>query len=152
MADKALKIEEFLTQAAESEGVEIVDVQHVKENGTWVARIFIDKEGGVTMSDCEKMSRLFGALLDESDILSDSYVLEISSPGFDRALKNEKSFKRFAGSKARIQSFEPINNQKNFSGIILSCEDGKVKIEDVTKGKVEIELKNIRKANLETDI
>jgi len=152
MPDKACEIETLLAPSAQNEGIEIVDVQYVKENGSWTARIFIDKESGVTMDDCETMSRLFGTLLDEKDIISDSYVLEISSPGLNRVLKSEKDFKRFTGSKARIQTFSPINNQRNFLGTLVSCGNGKVKIDDVTKGEVEIEINGIRKANIEADI
>ncbi len=151
---KAQKIEDLLAPVAASEKIEIVDVQYVKEAGDWVARIFIDKDGGVTINDCENISYIFSTFLDESDsdILKDSYVLEISSPGFNRVLKNEKSFRRFMGSKTRIQTFKPINNQRNFLGTLLNFEDGKIKIDDVINGIVEIEFSDIKKANIETDI
>ncbi|MCL2335265.1 MAG: ribosome maturation factor RimP [Endomicrobia bacterium] len=152
MANITQKIEELLAPSAQTAGIEIVDVQYVKESGSWVARIFIDKDGGVTMDDCENMSRLFSSVLDEKDIIGDSYVLEISSPGIDRVLKSEKDFKRFAGRKARIQTLSPINNQRNFLGMIISSSGGNVKIDDVTKGNVEIEIADIKKANLEADI
>ncbi|OEG71033.1 ribosome maturation factor RimP [Candidatus Endomicrobiellum trichonymphae] len=151
---KAQKIEDLLAPVAASEKIEIVDVQYVKEAGDWVARIFIDKDGGVTINDCENISCIFSAFLDESDsdILKDSYVLEISSPGFNRVLKNEKNFRRFVGSKTRIQTFKPINNQRNFLGTLLNFEDGKIKIDDAINGIVEIEFSDIKKANIETDI
>ncbi len=152
MTNKAKEIEDLLTPAAVSYGMEIVDVQYVKEDGSWIARVFIDKDGGIMMSDCEEMSNIFGAVLDEADILNDSYVLEISSPGLNRALKNEKAFKRFLGSKVKIQTFNPINNQKNFLGELLAFDCGKVTLDDVTKGKVIIDFTDIKKANLETDI
>ncbi|MCL2390720.1 MAG: ribosome maturation factor RimP [Endomicrobia bacterium] len=151
MADiqnKIKEIENLLGPVAEREKIEIVDVQYLKENGGWTLRIFIDKENGVNMDDCAQASRIFEVFLDESDILKDSYVLEISSPGIDRVLKSEKDFKRFNGYKIKVRAFDPINNQKNFLGEILSCENGKVKINDVTKGEVEIEMLNIKKANL----
>lgn len=149
---KTKALEELLTPAAEAENIEIIDVQYLKENGNWVARVFIDKKNGITMGDCERMSYVFGDMLDASDILNESYVLEVSSPGINRALKKEKDFKNFVGSKARIQTFNAINNQRNFLGEILSAKDGKIKINDVTKGEVEIELADIKKANLEADI
>ncbi|MCL1972425.1 MAG: ribosome maturation factor RimP [Endomicrobia bacterium] len=152
MMSKTKALEELLTPAAEAENIEIIDVQYLKENGNWVARVFIDKKNGITMGDCERMSYVFGDMLDASDILNESYVLEVSSPGINRALKKEKDFKNFVGSKARIQTFNAINNQRNFLGEILSAKDGKIKINDVTKGEVEIELADIKKANLEADI
>jgi ribosome maturation factor RimP len=148
--NKAVEIENLIESVAIKENYELVDVQYVKENGDWIVRIFIDKDGGVTMSDCEKISLLLGTILDESDILKDSYVLEVSSPGLNRALKKEESFKRFIGTKIRLQTFKTINNQKNFLGNLLDFKDGKVKIEDVTNGIVEINFLDIKKANVET--
>jgi ribosome maturation factor RimP len=148
---KAKEIENLLEPIAVKENYELVDVEYVKENGGWVARVFIDKNGGVTMSDCEKMSMLFSTLLDESDILKDSYILEISSPGLNRVLKKEESFKRFIGSKIRLQTLEPINNQRNFLGSLLDFKDGKIKVDDVTNGIVEIKFLDIKKANVETE-
>ncbi|MDR3256818.1 MAG: ribosome maturation factor RimP [Endomicrobium sp.] len=147
--NKAQEIEDFLTPVATREKVEIVDVQYVKENGDWVVRVFIDKDNGITMSECENMSHIFGAFLDESDILKESYVLEISSPGFNRVLKKEETFKHFIGSKVKIHTFNAINNQKNFLGTLLDFKDGKAKINDVTNGTIEIEFLNIKKANVE---
>jgi ribosome maturation factor RimP len=152
MISKTKAIEEILIPAAESENIEIVDVQYLKENGSRVARIFIDKKGGVTIDDCEKMSYLFGDVMDASGILSESYVLEVSSPGINRALRKEKDFKRFTGEKVRLQTFTPLNNQRNFLGKIISYKDGKIKIDDVTKGEVEIDFSDVKKANLEADI
>ncbi|MDR2351303.1 MAG: ribosome maturation factor RimP [Endomicrobium sp.] len=149
---KSKEIEGLLEPIAIKEGYELVDVQYTKETcGDWIARIFIDKDGGVAMSDCEKMSMLFGTILDESSILKDSYVLEISSPGLNRVLKKEESFKRFIGSKIRLQTVEPINNQKNFLGNLLECKDGKIKIDDVSNGIFEINFLDIKRANVETE-
>jgi ribosome maturation factor RimP len=150
--NKVQKIESLLENIAAQEKIELVDVEYVKENGDWIVRIFIDKDSAVTMSDCENVSRLFGAVLRESDILNDFDVLEISSPGLNRVLKKEESFKRFIGSNVRIQTFEPINNQKNFLGKLLDFKDGKIKIDDVTNAVAQIDFLNVKKANIETDI
>ncbi|MDR1663192.1 MAG: ribosome maturation factor RimP [Endomicrobium sp.] len=147
---KAKEIESLLEPIAIKKGYELVDVQYAKENADWTVRIFIDKDGGVAMSDCEKMSVLFGAVLDGSNILKSSYILEISSPGLNRVLKKEESFKRFIGSKIRLQTVEPINNQKNFLGNLLDCKDGKIKIADVSNGIFEIKFLDIKKVNVET--
>lgn len=152
MINKAKEVEDFLTQITEAENLEIVDVQYLKESGHRVLRVFIDKAGGITMDDCEKMSYVIGDALDSSDILTESYVLEISSPGINRVIKKEKDFKRFVGKKIRLQTFTMLNNQKNFLGKLLYIETGKVKVDDVTKGEVEIDFSDIKKANLEEDI
>lgn len=149
---KAQELKDLLAPVAARAKIEIIDVHYVKEAGDWIARIFIDKDGGVTVNDCRNISCIFGVFLDESSILEDSYVLEVSSPGFNRVLKNEKNFRRFMGSKTRIQTFKPINNQRNFLGTLLSFEDGRIKIDDMISGVVEIEFSDIKKANIETDI
>ncbi|MCL2144391.1 MAG: ribosome maturation factor RimP [Endomicrobia bacterium] len=152
MISKTKAIEELLIPAADDRNMEIIDVQYLRENGNWVARVFIDKKDGISIDDCEKMSRIFGDILDANDTLNESYVLEVSSPGVNRALRKEKDFKNFTGSKARIQTFNAVNNQRNFLGEILYFKDGKIKINDVTKGEVEIDFSDIKKANLEADI
>jgi ribosome maturation factor RimP len=149
---KEQEVESLLLPVAEKEKIEIIDINCVKENNNKIVRIFIDKDNGVTMSDCENMSRIFSAALDKSDILTDSYILEVSSPGLNRVLKKEENFKRFKGSKVRIQTFNSINNQKNFLGVLLDFNNGKVKISDVTNGIIEIDFSDIKKANIETDI
>lgn len=150
--NKVNNIESLLSEVSTKNNIEIVDVQYIKENGDWVLRIFIDKDSGVTMSDCEKFSYIFNEILDKSNILQDSYILEVSSPGLNRVLKQEKSFKRFIGSKVRIQTHVSINNQKNFLGPLLSFNNGVVTINDVTNGVVNINFSDIKKANLETEI
>jgi ribosome maturation factor RimP len=149
---KSVEIENLLLPAAVKDNMEIVDVQYVKENGDWILRVFIDKSGGVTIDDCEKASRSFSVVLDGSDMLKDSYILEVSSPGINRILKKESDFERFIGSKARIQTFNPINNQKNFLGVIAAFKDGEVVVDDATSGFVKIDFLDIKKANLAEDI
>ncbi|MDR1122899.1 MAG: ribosome maturation factor RimP [Endomicrobium sp.] len=149
---KTKKIENLLESIAIKKGYEIVDVQYVKESCDWIVRVFIDKKnGGVTVSDCEKMSMFFGVVLDESDILKNPYTLEISSPGLNRVLKKEENFKRFIGSKIKLQTVDPISNQKNFLGNLLDCKDGKIKIDDVSNGIFEINFLDIKKASVETE-
>ncbi|MDR3048739.1 MAG: ribosome maturation factor RimP [Elusimicrobiota bacterium] len=149
---KALEIEEYLSKNLKNEEIEITDIEYVKENGNWVLRIFIDKNGGVNMNDCEKASLKFSAELDESGILNEPYILEVSSPGIDRALKKEKDFKRFVGSQVRLQTITPIDNQRNFLGVLLSFENNIIKINDVTNGIKEMNFSGIRKANIEPNI
>ncbi|MDR0618029.1 MAG: ribosome maturation factor RimP [Endomicrobium sp.] len=150
--NKVNDIESLFSEVSIKNNIEIVDVEYIKENGGWILRIFIDKDSGVTMSDCEKFSYIFSEILDKSNILQDSYVLEVSSPGLNRVLKQEKSFKRFIGSKVRIQTHVSINNQKNFLGQLLNFDNGTVSINDVTNGVVNINFSDVKKANLETEI
>ena len=91
------KTEAILTPIVESRGFELVDVEYVKEAGTWYLRGYIDKPGGITVNDCEDVSRAFSDILDEQDFIEDSYIMEISSPGLDRPLKKDKDFERNMG-------------------------------------------------------
>jgi ribosome maturation factor RimP len=145
-------IEALLNPVVEQKKMELVDLQFTSEHGKKVLRVFLDKEGGFSLSDCEKMSMALGDLLDEKDVIKGAYALEISSPGLDRVLKKEKDFVRFAGKKAKINVFAPINGQRNFLGNIISCGSGKVKIEDVTGKTVEIPLDNMAIARLEPEL
>jgi ribosome maturation factor RimP len=118
-----------------------------------VLRVFLDQPGGIRLSDCEKMSDKIGAVLDEKDVLAGAYVLEISSPGLDRVLKNEKDFARFKGQKARITVYAPIEGQRHFLGEIIATEKDAVTIQDVSMEKtVRIEMDKIAQARLEPDI
>ena len=89
-------VETLLEPCLEKEGIELVDVEYVRERD-WILRIFIDKEGGVDLNDCQHISEEAGALLDEKDLIAGNYLLEVSSPGIDRILKKDKDFRRFAG-------------------------------------------------------
>ncbi|MDR2708447.1 MAG: ribosome maturation factor RimP [Elusimicrobiota bacterium] len=151
MANKAKEIENLLSALSQNEGFELVDIEYVREDGKRVVRIYIDNEKGITVDDCEKMSRIFSKVLDQTDIVDESYILEISSPGLYRTLKKEKDYLRFIGKKARIQTFVAYNGQRNFLGTLMSFSDGIVKIKDETNGDFEIEYSNIRKANLEPE-
>jgi ribosome maturation factor RimP len=150
--NKIKKLENLLNPVAEKENVEITDIEYVKEDGAWILRIFIDKENGVNMNDCERVSRAVSAILDDNEILQDSYILEVSSPGLDRIIKKEKDFKRFMGCKIRLQTFETVNGQKNFLGEIINFENNKLTINDVTKGAADIDFSQIKRANLEPDV
>jgi len=146
------EIERIIDPLVAAEKMEIVDVQYASEHGRKVLRIFLDKEGGFGLSDCTKMSEKIGNLLDQSNAVPDSYVLEISSPGLDRALKKEKDFVKFIGRKARVSVYAPIDGQRNFVGAILTAGNGSVTIDDVTGKKVSLALDIIAKARLEPEL
>lgn len=109
-------------------GFELVDVEYVKEAGTWYLRLYIDKEGGVTIDDCETVSREFSDKLDEEDFIQDAYIMEVSSPGLGRPLKKEKDYKRSLGKEIEIRTYRPIDKQKEFFGILTVYDEKQVTI------------------------
>lgn len=106
------RAEELLLPLVEAQNFELVDVEYVKEAGSWYLRAYIDKEGGITVDDCEVISRAFSDKLDEEDFIEDSYILEVSSPGLGRPLKKEKDFVRSMGKELEIRTYRPIDRQK----------------------------------------
>lgn len=123
------KTEEILQPIVDANGFELVDVEYVKEGGTWYLRAYIDKPGGITVDDCELVSRAANDILDEKDFVEDSYVFEVSSPGLGRPLKKEKDFVRSIGEEVEIRTFRPINRQKEFVGILNAYDKEAVTIE-----------------------
>lgn len=127
------KVETWLLPLLEKNRFELVDVEYVREAGIWYLRAYIDKEGGITVDDCEVVSRELGDWLDKEDFIEDSYILEVSSPGLGRPLKKEKDFARSLGKDVEVRLYRPINKQKEFTGtlkaydadtVTLSMEDG----------------------------
>lgn len=112
------KTEELVLPLVEANHFELVDVEYVKEAGTWYLRIYIDKEGGININDCELVSRAFSDILDKEDYIEDAYILEVSSPGLGRPLKKEKDFQRNLGEEVEVRTYKPINKQKEFIGLL----------------------------------
>ena len=123
------RAEALLAPIVEANGVELVDVEYVKEAGNWYLRGYIDKEGGITVNDCEAVSRAFSDKLDENDFIQDSYIMEISSPGLDRPLKKEKDFARSMGKLEEIRTYRPIEKQKEFCGTLTAYDNISVTFE-----------------------
>lgn len=123
------KTEEILLPIVEEYGFELVDVEYVKEGGTWYLRTYIDKEGGISIDDCEKVSRRLSDILDEKDYIDDTYIMEVSSPGLGRPLKKEKDFKRSLGKEVDIRTYHMIDKQKEFTGILKDYDKDTVTIE-----------------------
>src|SRR5699024_545367 len=124
------KAEALLAPIVEEAGFELVDVEYVKEGGNWYLRGYIDKTGGITVNDCEAVSRIFSDRLDEDDFIEDSYIMEISSPGLDRPLKKDKDFARSMGKAVEIRTYRPIDRQKEFSGVLTAYDDNSVTIDE----------------------
>jgi len=114
---------------------ELVDVEYVKEGGTWYLRAYIDKEGGITVNDCEAVAREMNEILDREDFVEDSYVFEVSSPGLGRPLKKEKDYIRSMGKEVEIRTYRAINREKEFYGILSAYDENTVtiKTEDGTE-------------------
>lgn len=120
------EIETLVTPLIEQEGAELVDLQWRREGHQWVLRLFLDKPNGITLDDCAHFSDRVGALLDEGDKITQSYVLEISSPGLDRVIKKDKDFARFAGAAVKLRIKIADAGQRRFSGILKGLSGGKV--------------------------
>ena len=112
------RTEELLLPIIEEKQFELVDVEYLKEGSNWYLRAYIDKEGGITVDDCELVSRTLSDILDKEDFISDAYILEVSSPGLGRPLKKEKDFQRSLGKEVEIHLYKPLNKQKEYIGIL----------------------------------
>jgi ribosome maturation factor RimP len=121
--------EELLSPIIEANHFELVDVEYIKEGSNQYLRVFIDKEGGINIDDCELVSRAFGDLLDEKDFIGESYILEVSSPGLGRPLKKDKDFARSMGEKVEIRLFKAIQKRKEFTGFLKAYDGHTVTIE-----------------------
>ena len=108
------KTEELILPILDEFHFELVDVEYVKEGGTWYLRAYIDKEGGITVNDCEDVSRKMNEILDREDYIDGSYIFEVSSPGLGRPLKKEKDYIRSMGKRLEIRTYRPINHEKEF--------------------------------------
>lgn len=123
-------VEEFAQPITDDLNYELVDVEFVKEAGNWYLRIYIDKDGGITIDDCQAVSERISDILDEKDPIPESYILEVSSPGLTRPLKKEKDFKRYIDHEVEISLFRELNGSKKFEGILKGIdEEGNVKLQ-----------------------
>lgn len=113
----------------ESAGCRLWDVEYVKEAGSWFLRVYIDKEGGVSIDDCEAVSRPLSDLLDQADPIEGSYTFEVSSAGADRALKKPEHFAAFLGAEVEVKLYRPREGRKEFVGVLKGYEDGTVTLD-----------------------
>ncbi len=153
MAGDADRIRQLLDPILKSMGLDLWDLEFQKQGPKWLLRVYIDREigGGVTLSDCERVSRDLGAALDVEDIIQHAYTLEVSSPGLYRALTKPEHFIRFEGSHVRLKTFQPVNGQKVFHGKLLGLADTDVKIELESGEVLSIPFSNITKTSLEVE-
>lgn len=120
------KTEKLILPVLEELGIELYDIDYEKEGGEYFLRVYIDKEGGVTIDDCVNVSRAFDAVLDREDYISDPYTFEVSSPGLGRPLKKEKDYVRNIGKRIEIKTFQKVDGCKEFTGILTDYADGTV--------------------------
>jgi ribosome maturation factor RimP len=141
-------------RVAQSNGVEIVEVEFRGGGKSRMLRIYIDKPAGVTHTDCEALSREVSAILDVEDAVpGGQYILEVSSPGLDRKLLKPADYERFAGQRVKFQTREPVDGTRHFEGCLQGLLDGRVAVElpgsrKAPARRVEFELTNVEKANL----
>lgn len=145
------KTEEILLPIVQEHAFELVDVEYVKEGGSWYLRAYIDKEGGIAIDDCEVVSRAFSEILDQKDFIEDAYILEVSSPGLGRPLKKEKDFVRSMGEEVEIRTYRAFNKQKEFVGILCAYDKESVTIELEDKEEMKFEKSDIALIRLAFD-
>ena len=123
------QVEALVTPIIEENRFELVDVEYVKEAGTYYLRVYVDKERGITIDDCEVVSRALSDKLDEKDLIEESYILEVSSPGLGRPLKKERDFARSIGKEVEIRLYKPLNHEKEYTGVLKAYDAQGVMIE-----------------------
>jgi len=153
-ADRS-KTEQVVWQLAEPFciqcGCELIDVEFQKEGGEWYLRLFIDREPPVDHQLCEDVSRLVSDALDEADPISQSYYLEVSSPGIERPLKRQEDFQRYAGEDIAVRLYAPWEGRKELFGVLAGMENGELLLREGEK-EIRIPLEQIAKAHLKADI
>ena len=172
MALDVERVREIAARVAASNGLEVLDIEFLGGGKARMLRVFLDKPAagtdplaGVTHGDCANFSREFGTILDVEDVMPGSYTLEVSSPGLDRKLVKAADFTRFTGSRIKLTTRQPVNNNRNFEGRLESFQDGRLtldlsvashksrkKMGDAAGQKIEIEFANVEKANLVPEI
>jgi ribosome maturation factor RimP len=144
------KVTELVNPVLDEMGFELVDIEFLSQYGRWVLRIYADKEGGITLDECARVSREVGNLMDVKDVFPHEYVLEVSSPGLNRPLKKEKDFEQAIGKKVKIKMVTPINGRRRFTGYLKKTLQGNVYIE-MDDSSVVLSRDDIEKANLVYD-
>ncbi len=146
------RVKRIAADVTDANGVELVNVDIGGTKRDAVLRIYIDKEGGVTLDDCSTISREVEAVLDAEDPIPSRYVLEVSSPGIERELYSISDFVKFTGRLIKVKTREAIDGQKTFVGPVTSVDDNTITIEDRTRGAMSFEYVDVDKANLKIDL
>ena len=141
------KVTALARPIVEEEGCSLWDVEYVREAGSWYLRVFIDKEGGVSIDDCERMTRAIDPILDEDDPIENSYRLEVSSPGVERTLSRPEHFAAMMGAEVEVKLFSPVNGSKTHRGTLSAYDGGDV---TVTSGEDSVTFKKADVAKVST--
>ena len=144
------EIYEMVNPIAEELNYDIYHIEYVKENGEFYLRIYIERDGGITLSDCEALSRRVSDLMDEKDPIKDPYFLEVSSPGLNRTLFTENHYKRFIGREVMVRFTKSIDGKKNVKGILKEVNDDSIVVE--AENLMNIPKDKIKSANIEGEI
>lgn len=141
------KVEALARHVVEDEGCELWSVEYVREAGSWYLRVFIDKDGGVGIDDCERISRRLDPILDEADPIPDSYVFEVGSAGAERELKCPSDFEKFMGSEVEVKLYQPYEGKKSLVGKLEAFDNG-----DITVSSVQLKKSQIAQVKLHISI
>ena len=142
---------DLLLPIAEKLGITPVDVEYLKEAGEYYLHVFIDKEGGVTIEDCETVTRELNLLLDREDYISEAYILEVSSPGLGRVIRRPRDFEYARGREVELHTYRPVNGKKDFTGI-LGEKEGKTVILETEEGPLSFDQGDISVIRLTFEI
>lgn len=142
MANIEEKVESLINKTVESLGYSIYDVQYTKEGKDYFLRVFIDKEKGIDLNDCETVSNAINPLLDQADYIKEMYFLEVSSPGVERIIRKEKHMKMAQGKEIEVKLFKPIEKKKEYIGNLKKWDENKIILQSQEK-EIELERKNI---------
>lgn len=143
-----IETEEIISQAIAADGYELIDLIIQNQGSKKLLQFFVDKNGGLTLNDCEILTRKIDAVLTMENIIEGAYILEVSSPGMNRVLKKPEHFKKFLGERAKITLKQALENRANFTGLIETADDDKMVLSDGTN-KFTFKYEDIKKANLD---
>ena len=141
------EISQLIEPILDEMDVELVDIEYLSYHGRWIVRIYVDKEGGITVDDCARVSREIDEIIDIKDVISHAYVLEVSSPGLNRPLKKDKDFQRAVGKKIKARISVPLKGRRHFTGYLKDFRNGTLYLE-VEDNPVSLSLRDVEKANL----
>lgn len=143
----AAKVASLVEPILQEMGFELIDVEFLHSQGRWILRLTVDREGGITVDDCARVSRELGDLLDVKDLIRQRYFFEVSSPGLDRPLKREKDLLRALGKKIKVRMKTPIQGRRNYFGLLTDFSDGTLYME-MEQGEAALPWAQVQKANL----
>jgi ribosome maturation factor RimP len=141
------EISQLIEPILDEMDVELVDIEYLSYHGRWIVRIYVDKEGGITVDDCARVSREIDEIIDVKDVIPHAYVLEVSSPGLNRPLKKDKDFQRAVGKKIKARISVPLKGRRHFTGYLKDFRNGTLYLE-VEDNPVSLSLRDVEKANL----